>query len=121
MPSVDDAKVIGYFAYASETEVVCDGDACVITGSDAVLRTYMSEMGNLSKITHTVKKTRFGEIMRGLSHGGAYAFDEEAYNRFYPLARRIGCDIGPVDFSVRGEGSGMHLVRVQLNVDSPGE
>lgn len=39
MSAAEDAKVIGYFAYASLTEVVCDGDACMIAGSDADLRT----------------------------------------------------------------------------------
>jgi hypothetical protein len=73
MSGVYDAKVIGYFAYASKTEVVCDGDACVITGSDADLRAYIAELGTLDGISHTVKKTRFGEIMRGMSLGAAYA------------------------------------------------
>ena len=117
MSALENAKVVGYFAYASKTEVVCDGDACVITGSDADLRTYISELGTLDGISHTVKKTRFGEIMRGMSLGAAYAFDEVAYNRFYPLARREGYDFGPEDFSARGPGKGVHLVRVQLKAD----
>ena len=114
MSTSDDAKVIGYFAYASQTDVVCDGDACVIAGSDEDLRTYISELGVADGITHTVKKTRFGEIMRGMNLCAAYAFDEEAYNRFYPLARREGYDFGPEDFSATGPGKGVRLVRVQL-------
>ena len=118
MPAADDAKVIGYFAYASQTEVVCDGDACVVAGSDAALRTYISELGAVDGISHTVKKTRFGEIMRGMNLGAAYAFDEVAYSRFYPLAQREGYDFGPEDFSATGLGKGVHLVRVQLKAGS---
>ena len=36
MSAVENAKVIRIFAYASKTEVVCDGDACVITGSTRI-------------------------------------------------------------------------------------
>mgnify|MGYP001247206939 CR=1 FL=1 len=118
MSAADDAKVIGYFAYASQTEVVCDGDACVVAGSDADLRTYISELGVADGVSHTLKKTRYGEIMRGMNLGAAYAFDEVAYNRFYPLARREGYDFGPEDFSATGPGKGVHLVRVQLKARS---
>jgi len=37
-----------------------------------------------------IKKTRFGEIINGLRQGGAYAFDQEAYGRFLPLAQLNG-------------------------------
>jgi hypothetical protein len=60
----------------------------------------------------TIKKTRFGEIMRGLRLGAAYCFDEEAYNRFFPLARMEGLNLGPEDFSDPGP-HGVHLLRVQ--------
>ena len=118
MSAADDAKVIGYFAYASQTEVICEGDACVVAGSDADLRTYISELRVADVVSHTLKKTRFGEIMRGMNLGAAYAFDEVAYNRFYPLARRAGYDFGPEDFSATGPGMGVHLVRVQLKARS---
>jgi len=114
MSAADDAKVIGCFAFTSPTEVVCDGDACVIAGSEADLRAYVLELGPAGEINHTLKKTRFGEIMRGMSLGASYAFDEVAYNRFYPLARREGLDLGPEDFSATGPGKGVHLVRVQF-------
>jgi len=110
--TVNDAKVIGYFAYSSPSEVVCDGDACVIAGSDSDLRTYLSELGPGEEINHTLKKTRFGEIIRGMRLGAAYAFDEIAYNRFYPLAKREGLELGPEDFSPTA--TGRHFVRVQI-------
>ncbi len=94
-----DTKVIGYFAYLVATEVVCDGDACIIAGSEAALRRYLtiSNPENLGRIT--IKKTRFGEIMKGMSLGGAYSFDEESYGRFYPLALEVGLSVSSADFT----------------------
>jgi hypothetical protein len=83
----DDSKIIGYFARLPNT-VFCDGDACIIAGSETALKNYLSEMIPKDDSKYILKKTRFGEIMRGLNHGGAYAFDDIAYNRFYPLAKR---------------------------------
>ena len=118
MSAAGDAKVIGYFAYATPTDLVCDADACVIAGSEADLRTYLSELGPRDAESPILKKTRFGEIMRGLRLGAPYAFDEVAYNRFYPLAQREGFDLGPEDFSATGPGPGRHLVRVQFKASS---
>lgn len=105
-------KVIGYFAYASPTQVVCDGDACVIAGSKAKMEEYILNSIKKSAGDHTIKKTRFAEIMRGIEFGAAYCFDEESYSRFYPLAKKAGVDIGPQDFLQKGPG-GFHFVRVQ--------
>ncbi len=58
-------------------------------------------------------KTRFGEILKGLELGAAYAFDEEAYNRFHPLAKKAGLPMTPQDFSGPSP-TGMHFVRIQL-------
>ena len=112
MTAENDAKVIGYFAYSSPMNVVCDGDACFIAGSDVDLKTYISEGGISKEANYTIKKTRFGEIMRGLRLGGAYAFDETAYNRFYPLAKREGLELGPEDFSPTA--TGRHFVSIQI-------
>jgi len=60
----------------------------------------------------TIKKTTFGEIMTGLRLGAAYCFDQEAYNRFFPLAQRDGLNLGPQDFSDPGP-HGLHFFRVQ--------
>ncbi len=94
-----DTKVIGYFAYASPEEVACDGEACMIAGSEAAMKRYLSisDPGNIHR--QTIKKTRFGEIMKGLKLGGSYSFDEDAYNRFYPLAKQVGMPIEAADFT----------------------
>jgi hypothetical protein len=47
---------------------------------------------------HTIRKTRFGEIIQGMRLGGAYAFDAEAYGRFFPLAREISLPVTEADF-----------------------
>ena len=36
--------------------------------------------------------------MQGLHYGAAYAFDEESYGCFYPLAREEGLDVQQADF-----------------------
>jgi hypothetical protein len=112
MTAANDSKVIGYFASSSQREVICDGDACLIAGADIDLKTYISESGTDKKANHTIKKTRFGEIMRGMRLGAAYSFDEAAYNRFYPLAKREGLELGSEDFSPTA--TGRHFVRVQI-------
>jgi len=85
-------KVIGYFAFAPPTEVVCTGDrgeACVICGSAKAMKAFLTEIDPDGQKKHTLKKTRFGEILRGLKLGAAYGFDKESYKKFYPLARRL--------------------------------
>jgi len=93
-----DSKVIGYFSYSSPTEIVCTGNACVIAGSNKSMRSYLDEIDPTGQKERTIKKTRFGEILRGLKLGAAYAFDEESYGRFYPLARQEGLPVEEADF-----------------------
>lgn len=94
-------KIIGYFAFSSPTEVVCTGnhgDACVISGSVRAMKAFLKEIDPHDKKRHIVKKTRFGEILRGLNLGAAYGFDEESYKKFYPLARKEGLPVERADF-----------------------
>ena len=81
-------KVIGYLAYITRIELICDGDSALIAGSETKLLSYIRERNPAVLDKITVAKARFGDIKRGLDHGGAYSFDEEAYNRFYPLANK---------------------------------
>jgi hypothetical protein len=95
-------KVIGYFAFASPTEVVCTGDrgdACVISGSVRTMKEYVKEIDPDGQKKRTIKKTLFGEILSGLKLGAAYAFDEESYKKFYPLARKEGLNVSEADFN----------------------
>ena len=62
-----DHKVIGYFAYMSKYEIFCDGDACIIAGSEQKIKRYISKMSRKDISKHTIKKTKFGEIMAGIN------------------------------------------------------
>lgn len=109
-----ETKVVGYFAYLSPAQVVCtDVDACVISGSIGAMRRHLAEMDPLGAPRATVKKTRFGEIRRGLELGAAYAFDQEAYARFYPLAVEAGLPVAEGDFEKAGD-RGLRFFTVRL-------
>ena len=98
-----DSKVIGFFAYSSPSEVICDGDACVISGSENEMNKYLMSVLTNKSNKPTIKKTRFSEIIKGMKMGAPYAFDEQSYNRFYPLANRVGYNLKEEDFSVKTE------------------
>lgn len=106
-----DSKVIGYFAFSSPTAVICEGDACVISGSEKIMRDYIASAAQGSSQSNTIKKTRFGEIIKGMEMGAPYAFDEESYNRFYPLANKIGLDLKEEVFSATE--TGFHFVVIR--------
>ena len=63
-----------------------------------------------------VKKTRFGEIIKGLEKGGAYAFDRESYDKFFILAVRHGLsDLPePKSFFLEIPAAGLHIIRIQF-------
>lgn len=67
--------------------------------------------GDLSNVT--IKRTRFGEILRGLQLGGGYAFDEPSYSRFYPLAIAAGLPVEKADFT-QGQKDGQGFFTVRL-------
>jgi hypothetical protein len=108
-------KVIGYFSYADDGTVVCDGDACIITSSDALMREYISRMP-FSSGRNIIKKTRFGEVLYGLENGAAYAFEEESYRRILPLLKHLGADHlpSPDEFFSAKSPTGLHFIRIQL-------
>ncbi len=81
------SKVIGYFCHMESMNVFCDGDACVIAGSLKAMKSYLSHQ-TFEGEREVIKKTRFGEIIEGLRGGGAYAFDEESYSRFFVCATK---------------------------------
>lgn len=110
----DKTRVVGYFAISPPMNAVCDGDACVIAGSEQAMKTYLTKLESPSNTAATIRKTRFGEILEGMMRGGAYAFDEESYNRFYPLALKAGLNVGPEDFSTPGPVD-MHFVRIAID------
>jgi len=111
--SVDDeSKVIGYFAFVPPSEALCEGDACVIAGSESSIKEYLSSMAPDSTKQFRIKKTRFGEILQGMKRGAPYAFDETSYNRFFPIANKFGFNLKEEDFSVPTE-TGRHFVLIR--------
>ena len=96
---MSDRKVIGYLAQRSRTELYCDGSALVITGSETTLKKMLSIAGVKDPHLYTIRKARFGDILRAMRLGAAYSFDEEAYHRFAPLAEEQGIRGPNADFS----------------------
>ncbi len=85
------AKIIGYFAYRPGTMYAfCDGDACIIAGSKEALKTYILRLAGGKITDYHIKKTRYGEILKGLQLGATYAFDKKAYDVFYPIVKADG-------------------------------
>ena len=110
-------KVIGYFAFALPNEAVCTGDrgdACVISGSSRNMKAYVKEIDPDGLTKRIIKKTLFEEILRGLKLGAAYAFDEESYKKFYPLARKEGLQVAEANFEEM-KSKGFLFFTVQLN------
>ena len=92
-------KVIGYFSQRSSTDLYCDGEALVVAGSHATMKRMLSIAGVAERNVYSIKKARFCDVAAGLERGGAYAFDEEAYGRFAPLAKAQGTACADYDFS----------------------
>ena len=101
---MNDGKVIGYLAQRSQTELYCDGTALVITGSEATLKKMLSIAGVKEPHLYTIRKARFGDIIRAMRLGAAYSFDEEAYGRFAPLAEEHGISRQASDFTPSAPG-----------------
>ncbi len=106
------SKVIGYFSHTAEN-VFCDGDACIVAGSEELMRGYLRSMSAGSK-GELIKKTRFGEILRGLRLGGAYAFDKESYGRFLPLVHGNKMKGLPTKEPFAESAPAMHFIRIQI-------
>lgn len=117
MNSSIDHKIIGYFSFSITGNVFCDGDACIIAGTEELMYSYIKAMILGNKEKDVVKKTKFGEIISGLERGGAYAFDKEAYVRFFSLAEKDGLNDLPEPNSFFSESSptGLHFIRIQFN------
>ena len=112
-------KVIGYIAYVTKLQLICEGDSCIVivAGSWKKMISYreIARPGESKKVTIT--KARFGDIKRAIELGAAYSFDREAYERFHPLARKSGIDVGPADFDA-AESEGIQFVTVRRKVTS---
>jgi len=88
-----DSRVLGFFAYAGPDEVFRFDEACVIAGSRERLQACLATHPKLRDASLTLAKIRFADVHTGLDEGAAYALDEEAFERFAPLARDAGIDV----------------------------
>ena len=92
-PHDRDSRVVGFFAHAGPDEVFRFEEACVVAGSLDRLRACLATHPKLRDASLTLAKIRFADVHAGLDAGAAYAFDEEAFERFAPLARAAGIDV----------------------------
>ncbi|MDD9982110.1 MAG: hypothetical protein OXU81_12265 [Gammaproteobacteria bacterium] len=107
-----DSRVLGFFAHAGRDEVFRFEEACVVAGSQERLRACLATHPKLRDAALTLAKIRFADVHAGLDAGAAYAFDEEAFGRFAPLARDAGIDVAETfpDSDVEA----FNFVKVQL-------
>ncbi len=113
-----DSRVVGFFAHDGPDEVFRFEDACVVAGSRERLRTCLAIHPKLRNASLTLAKIRFADVHAGLDTGAAYAFDEEAFERFAPLARDAGIDVAQT-FPGR-DFDAFNFVRVKLaDTDTP--
>lgn len=100
--SDEQSRVIGFFAVC-DGQMLLDGDACVVVGSNSSMTAFLATQNPVNPLGEAVqfraKKIRFGAIHSGLEGGGAYAFDREAYERFYPVANNHGYTLDPDQFN----------------------
>lgn len=107
-----DSRVLGFFAYAGPDEVFRFDEACVIAGSRERLRACLATHPKLRDASLTLAKIRFADVQAGLDAGAAYALDEEAFERFAPLAREAGIDVA--ETFPDGEPGTLSFVKVAL-------
>ena len=109
----DDTRVVGVYAYATAGQVFRHQDACVVAGSEALMRGYIATFSTELSASLVVSKIRFGDIEQGLNDGAGYAFDRESYARFYSLARRAGFD--DLDGFSAGSDDQFHFIKIKMD------
>ncbi|MBX2882408.1 MAG: hypothetical protein KTR32_20840 [Granulosicoccus sp.] len=119
MPDTAETRVIGYFAVDGD-RLVLDQGACVVTGSESTMTKVLAGLPETEKLTlagqpllFRPRKIRFGAIVDGMSRGGSYAFDEEAYARFRNVANERGFVLPEETFV--DEGDGIALLNLKLD------
>ena len=88
-----DKKLNQIFMDETRTEVLFVGDACLVMGSERKLQDHISRKIPEQKFKANLKKIRLGDILRAIKHGDKIVFDEESFNRFYPLGKQIGFEL----------------------------
>lgn len=111
-----ESKVIGFIAQRSgSNNLLCDGDSAIVAGSEKTMLLYLSNLPGKVTTMYEIKKARYGHILKCLKLGAAYSFDEEAFNRFSPLAMQEGRKLVQFgqDANIATGKTGLHLMRVK--------
>ena len=109
----DLTRVIGVYAYYEPGKVFLYEGACVVSGSEELIKKYMALLTVDLKEKMKISKIRFGSIYEGLKAGAAYAFDQPSYMRFYAFARRAGID--DLDGFPNRTSDDFHFIKVQFD------
>ena len=113
--SKSNKKVIGYYSYLDQERVICSGDACIIASTDQAMLEHALIIDPTCKDSLKIRKTRFGDILKGLQAGAAYAFDQESYERFQPFAIDEGLNISDISFTDTDKlENGFLVIRLNL-------
>lgn len=81
--------MIGYVARVG-IRMICSGDACLVIGSHARMQRILARYYPNDVRRATIESTCLEHLLFGLFLGGAYDFDQQAYERFRPHVTR--CD-----------------------------
>lgn len=82
-------KTIGYVAFHTSQQILCENGACIVAGSQSAMNRYLQSSSS-GPAGFQKRKTLYFQIVEGLEMGGSYAFDSESYKLFAPLARKLG-------------------------------
>ena len=91
-------QVVGYLAILAKGKLMAAGEGCLVLGSKNAMRCHLHEAVPDLVANAKIRKTRFGDIMGALYRGGTYAFDQQSYDRFLPLAQAERLGVRSVDF-----------------------
>jgi len=80
-------KIIGYFSYTKSGNVFCDGDSCIILNSKKLIRKLLQTKASIDLEQDLIKKTTFGEVIKGIKLGASYILDKDSYNIFHTIAK----------------------------------
>ena len=80
-------KIIGYFSYTKSGNVFCDGDSCIILNSKKLIHQLLKAKASIDSEQDLIKKTTFGEVIKGIELGASYILDKDSYNIFHAIAK----------------------------------
>lgn len=107
----NEMKVIGVFAHKGMRAICIEEDSCLIAGSQEKMEEYIKAQG--MENIFQIKKTRYGEIKRGMNMGASYSFDEESYERFYKYGKMEGLEINEWNKEEAGKGKKYMTIRTK--------